>query len=266
MALLHITYFSQALSGQNDFYAVLPNDLPPMMLAGPNPAYERPMKTLILLHGHGGAAADWLMGSGIQELAVKYNLAVLMPNGRNSFYLDKEASGEAYGAFVGEELPAYARKTFGLSERAEDTFIGGFSMGGFGALRNGLKYARNFSRIMAFSSALITEEVHGMDPAVGNMVANYAYYAATFGDPKTVLERDANPKFLVRQKLAAGEKLPGIYMACGSEDMLIDANRDFDAFLTEQGVEHIFRVSPGMHDWTFWNTYLEPAIQWMLEG
>ena len=155
MALLHITYFSQALSGQNDFYAVLPNDLPPMMTMTPNPAFRRPMKTLVLLHGHGGAAADWLTGSGIQELASKYNLAVLMPNGRNSFYLDKEASGEAYGTFIGEELLAYARKTFGLSDRAEDTFIGGFSMGGFGALRNGLKYSQNYSKIMAFSSAII---------------------------------------------------------------------------------------------------------------
>ena len=265
MALLHVTYFSQALSGQNDFYAVLPNDLPPMMTTMPNPAFQRPMKTLVLLHGHGGAAADWLTGSGIQELATKYNLAVLMPNGRNSFYLDKEASGEGYGTFIGEELLSYARKTFGLSDKAEDTFIGGFSMGGFGALRNGLKYSQNYSKIMAFSSAIITKEVHEMDPARGNMVANYAYYAATFGDPATVLERDADPAWLVKQKLAAGEKLPGIYMACGTDDMLLPVNQEFAQVLTENDVPFIFKVSKGMHDWTFWNTYLEPAIQWMLE-
>ena len=265
MATIHVTYYSQALSGQSEFYMVLPNDVPPMMaVAGPNPAFQRPAKTLVLLHGYSGTAIDWLAGSSIQDLCSQFNLAAVMPGCRNSFYLDREATGEAYGAFVGEELIGYVRRTFGLSDKAEDTFICGFSMGGYGALRTGLKYTHNYSKLADLSGALIYREVAEMTPPNGNMVANYAYYAATFGDPKKVLESDANPEVLVEQKLAGGEKLPGIFIACGTEDMLCPLNKAFSAFLTAQGVKHEAHFTPGEHNWKFWDPYLEKAVAWML--
>ena len=264
MSFIHVEYYSNALSGLNEFYAVLPNDVPEFMGAM-NPHYQRPMKTLVLLHGYSGAASDWVTGSNIRELASNYNLAVLMPNGRNGFYLDREASGEAYATFVGEEMLAYARKTFGLSDKAEDTFIGGYSMGGFGAIRTGLKYSHNYSKIVALSSALIINQLKTMTPDMQNPIANSAYYATTFGDLQTAHLRDCNPEVLIKEKLANGEPIAPIYMACGSEDMLITPNKEFDAFLNEQGVAHEFHVSPGMHNWTFWNEYLEPSIRWLLE-
>jgi len=263
MALIHVTYFSAALAGQNEFNLVLPNDIPPFM-ADENPHYRRPTKTLVLLHGYNGGTADWITGSSVQELAGQYNLAVIMPNGRNSFYLDKEATGEKFATFVGDEVLTYARKTFGLSSKAEDTFIGGFSMGGFGALHTGLSFSHNYSKIAALSSALIIHQLKNMKPEDPNPMANYAYYANVFGDLRTAEERDCNPEFLIRQKLAAGEKLPQIFLACGTEDFLIEPNRAFRDFLKENGVEHTYYESPGAHNWKFWNEYLEPAIAWMV--
>lgn len=263
MALMNVTYFSQALAGQNEFLLVLPNDVPPFM-AEMNPHYQRPMKTLVLLHGYNGGTSDWITGSSIQELAVQYNLAVIMPNGRNSFYLDREPTGEQFAAFVGDEVLNYARKTFGLSAKAEDTFIGGYSMGGFGALRTGLAFSQNYSKIAALSSALIIHQLKGMKPEDQNPMANFAYYANVFGDLQTAEERDCNPEVLVREKLAAGEKLPEIFMACGTEDFLIEPNRAFRDFLKEKGVSHTYHESAGMHNWKFWNEYLEPAIAWMV--
>ena len=150
MALIHCSYYSPALNGKNDFYMTLPNDLPPMMTAAVSktPAFQRPMKTIVLLHGYSGCSRDWLSGSSIQDLCSQHNVAAIMPGCRNSFYLDREASGEKFGEYVGEELLAYARKVFGLSYRQEDTYI-------YGALRTGLKYSHNYSKIAAFSSALI---------------------------------------------------------------------------------------------------------------
>lgn len=263
MALLHVEYYSLALAGQADFYAVLPNDVPPFITS---PHHQRPAKTLVLLHGYSGCASDWITGSTIRELAAEYNLAVLMPNGRNSFYLNREPTGEAFATFVGEEILNYARKTFGLSGKAEDTFIGGFSMGGFGALHTGLQYSHNYSKIMALSSALIVPQLKSMTPANQNPMANYAYYQNIFGDLETAQERDCNPEVLVKQKLASREKLPDIFMACGIEDFLIDPNRAFHQFLEANGVPHKFLTSPGIHNWKFWNEYLEPGIQWMLGG
>ena len=139
MALLQVNTFSQALSRIITFHIILPNDAPPEMLAG-NSNYDRPMKTLYLLHGFSGSTQDWLTGSLIQELALKYNLAVVMPAGENSFYLNGKGTGRGYETFTAVELPAYCQKTFGLSDKPEDNFIGGLSMGGFGAIHTALKY------------------------------------------------------------------------------------------------------------------------------
>ena len=129
MALLQVNTFSQALSRIITFHIILPNDAPPEMLAG-NSNYDRPMKTLYLLHGFSGSTQDWLTGSLIQELALKYNLAVVMPAGENSFYLNGKGTGRGYETFTAVELPAYCQKTFGLSDKPEDNFIGGLSMAG----------------------------------------------------------------------------------------------------------------------------------------
>ena len=73
MALLQVNTFSQALSRIITFHIILPNDAPPEMLAG-NSNYDRPMKTLYLLHGFSGSTQDWLTGSNETiSLCASYN-------------------------------------------------------------------------------------------------------------------------------------------------------------------------------------------------
>ena len=55
-------------------------------------------------------------------------------------------------------------------------------------------------------------------------------------------------------------------MACGTQDYLLRHNRKFYEFLVGEGVDVTYRESPGSHDWTFWNEYLEPAVLWMLNA
>lgn len=82
----------------------LPTDVPPMLRDG-NPHYRRPMKTLFLLHGFSGNSQDWLYGSRISDLAGLYNLAVVMPQGDNSFYLNGRGSDRGYEDFLCFEIP-----------------------------------------------------------------------------------------------------------------------------------------------------------------
>ena len=262
MALFHVDYFSAALAGQTDLYAVIPNDVPPFM-ADMNEHYKRPAKVLVLLHGYSGNSADWITGSRIRELSQEYNLAVLMPNGRNSFYIDKEATGEKYATFVGKELLDFASRAFGLDVSPENCAIGGLSMGGYGAIHTGLLFD-SYSRVIGLSSALIVNGLRDID-AEGNKVANRAYYESVFGDLEKAAGTDHSPEFLVKKRLAEGKPLPGIFLACGSEDFLYAANTELSEFLTAQGVAHEYHVSPGIHNWKFWNEWLEPAIQWMLK-
>lgn len=265
MALGTFDFFSDCLRRCVTFRIILPNDVPEIWKAG-NPHLQRQMKTLVLLHGYSGSCSDWVNSSLIVDLANKYNLAVICPAGENGFYLDGKETGRKYAAYVGEELIQYARKTFGLSEKAEDTFIGGLSMGGFGAIHTGLQFNHTFSRIFALSSALIVHNVEKMTPGTDDGIANYDYYKLMFGEPSELHSSVNNPEELVRRHLKAGDTIPDIYMACGTEDFLLEENHIFRDFLLQNGVRLTYHESSGVHDFVFWNQYLEPAIQWLLNG
>ena len=260
MARLVIDYFSLALKRQTSFEMLIPNDFPDgLPWEQDKGRAKRPMSTLFLLHGYSGKAGNWVP-EGLPE---KYNFAIVMPTAENSFYLNGEATGTAYQTMVGEELVDYVRRTFGLCKGPEDTFIAGLSMGGFGALHTGLAYPDVFGKIGALSSALIVHEIAHLQPGQSNPVANYAYYTSCFGDLATVEQRDANPEVLAKNLKDAGKKIPEIYMCCGTEDFLIENNRELHRFFEKEGIPHEYHESKGTHDMVFWREYIEKIVEWM---
>ena len=147
----------------------------------------------------------------------------------------------------------------------EDTFISGLSMGGFGALHTGLAYPDTFGKIVALSSALIVHQIAGMKPNQENEVANYYYYRNCFGDLDQLLMSDNNPEVLVKKLQHEGIKIPDIYMACGTEDFLLENNRQFYKFLTDHNVKVKCIESNGEHNMEFWNEYNKKSFEWLIE-
>ena len=190
-----------------------------------------------------------------------------MPNGDNSFYLNNKATGYRYASYVGEEFVNYTRKTFNLSDKREDTYIGGLSMGGFGALHTDFMFNETFSKILALSSALIQGMIKVLSPEMDNPMANYDYYAWTFGLQNNIdfEASENNPEYLVKKLVEEGKQIPEIYMACGTEDFLIQPNREFKAFLDENKVPVTFFTGPGVHDFVFWRAQLEAGLEWALK-
>lgn len=262
MAYIKVEHFSDCLRRNVSFRVLLPNDVN----GEGNTQYERPMKTLYLLHGYCGRSTDWIWNSAVCDIANRYNLCIVLPDGENSFYLDGDATGRKYASFIGEELPSYISRTFGLSSKKEDVFVGGFSMGGFGAIHTALRYDDTFGKLFAFSSALITHEVERMQPGSDNGVANYEYYRLMFGVPDKLISSENNPEELVRRLLAEKKSIPEIYIACGTEDFLLNENRSFHKFLQAQQIVHVYQESNGCHNFEFWNRYLEPAVKWLLDA
>lgn len=256
MAYFRIEYYSRALRRETSFEVMIPCDPREGM-----PVPEGPMRTLFLLHGYTGKAGNYVPF----DLPYKYNFAIVMPSAENSFYLNGLSTGHAFQTLVGEELVEFVRKTFGLAKDPADTGIAGLSMGGFGALHTGLAYPRTFGKIGAMSSAFIHHEVARMKPGSGNEVANYDYYRECFGEPALLEESDNNPEILIRKLKAAGEKIPDIYMACGTEDFLIENNRAMHRFLEAEGVPHEYHEGPGIHDMVFWTEYIQKIVRWMFE-
>ncbi len=259
MAEINVSFYSQSLIRPVSFEMYIPNDL---RSQEENPHYNRKCKTVFVLNGYSGWGRGW---DKLYQNAEKYNLALVFPSGENSFYLDSQSTACKYGTFVGSELVSYIRKTFGLCLTKEDTFISGLSMGGFGALHTGLAYPDTFGKIVALSSALIVHQIAGMKPNQENPVANYYYYRNCFGDLDHLLESDNNPEVLVKNLQQKGKTLPDIYIACGTEDFLIEDNRRFCQFLIDQNVKVKYIESKGDHNMDFWNEYFAKGFAWLLD-
>ena len=263
MAVIQSEYFSQAMRGFVSFSAVLPIDLPPTATLPPRYA-GGPWPTLYLLHGYSGARNDWLKNSPVESLAARYGIAVIMPDGGNRFWIDNPETGVCSGEMLGRELIEVTRGMFRLSGKREDTLIGGLSMGGYGAIRNGLKYHDVFGTILAFSSAIITGTyMSGELDEHPEMGLPASYYFHIFGPKEKVAGSDIDPAALAKNCL--GSDAPALFMACGSEDFLFSRNAELHDALTAMGYPHEWWVEPGVHDFHFWNRAIKAGLEWWNE-
>lgn len=263
MAMLQVHYYSNSMRREVTFNAIIPLD--DMVKPGQVKAENKPLKALYLLNGHTGSHTDWMSFTNIRALSNKHRIAVFMPAGENHFYVDDVEKGSLYGEYIGNELVAFTREMFPLSLRREDTFIGGLSMGGYGAIRNGLKYPENFSRIIALSSALITYKIAGAKSDYNDGVADYKYFKSVFGDLDELKGSDKDPEALVMDLKRTGATVPKLYMACGTEDFLLDVNRQFHNFLVSEQVDLTYVENPGEHTWDFANEFIVKALDWALQ-
>lgn len=252
MALLNVTFTSASLKRSVPMMVILPVD-------GLKPAYDKPFKTLYLLHGLLGSCGDWINQTRIKRLAEAKNLCVIMPSGDNSYYVPQRDPNNDYGAFIGEELVQITRHMFPLSHRREDTFIAGLSMGGFGALRNGLKYADTFGAIAGLSSAM-----HYFETPQQDSIRSLFDPESCFGDLALAAQSDKNPRVLAEALAhAKGAALPRIYMACGAQDALLRSNQLFRDCLLQNGYNLTYEEFPGNHNWDFWDMTIQRVLEWL---
>jgi S-formylglutathione hydrolase FrmB len=204
---------------------------------------DKPFKTLYLLHGAWGGCMDWLTGTRIYRLAEEYKLAVVMPTGDNSFYMDHEASRNHFGEFTGKELIEVTRRMFPLSRKREDTYIAGLSMGGYGAVYLGLKYSDTFSYIASLSGAFDPVEIR-----------DFTY--------------DFDPKLQVKQlcaifKAKSALQPPKIYLGCGTEDEALIHNRELRDDMIEEGFAVTYEEDCGKHEWDYWDRTIKRILKWL---
>lgn len=262
MASGRMEFHAESIMQHANFAFALANDAPMPEVRDPR-HYERETKNIILLHGLTGTDTDWLYGGLAQDMCIQYNLNVFMPTTGNSFYLDRGYPGANWGEYIGRELPEYIKSTFNVDMKRENTMIGGLSMGGFGALHVALSYPENFSACIALSSAMIIHE-YAANVSRASDVVPYEMMRDIFGDPAEIEESDKNPETLFLDLQRRNAEIPKIYLACGTEDFLIENNREFAEFLKTHNADFIYEEGPGVHDWKFWNRYLDKGLDKLL--
>jgi enterochelin esterase-like enzyme len=245
--LEHHTYTTAIVMGldnnQSDYFVYTP--------PGYDPGAKKPYPILYLLHGWSDGAAGWsavgqanfIFDNLIAQGKMK-PMVVVMPLGygdmafiRHGFDVWQDPIPIDHNtslftkALLGEVMPR-VESAYNVSRNREDRAIVGLSMGGLESLSIGLTHTNEFAYVGGFSSA-----VHKLD---------YEKELGTL-DPKT-----ADLKLL--------------WIACGTEDTLITANRKLITFLKSKNMPVTQIETPGMHTWMVWRDNLSHFAPLLFQG
>jgi putative tributyrin esterase len=254
MALLRCDFFSEALSLSTSMTVLLPQQTSTQIgMEGRTP--DGPPPVLYLLHGLSDDDTIWMRRTSIERYAAPLGLAVVMPQVHRSFYADQVYGGR-YWTFLSEELPELVSSLFRVSERREDTFVAGLSMGGYGAFKWALRQPERFAAAANLSGAvditgLRTGRERPEDPRM---------FERIFGDDGVTGTPDDLYRLIDRADPAA---VPSLYVCCGTEDVLIDDNRAFVDACAAAGIPVTSRFGAGAHDWAYWDTQIQDVLAWL---
>jgi len=209
-----------------------------------------------LLHGLTGHFNDWTDAGKITELAAKHNVILVTPEGNDGWYSDK--ANDRYESYIVKELIPEIDKSFRTFPDRERRVIAGLSMGGYGAVKFGLKFPEMFSLVGSFSGAFVTgrwSENVGGNKLIGKSLDTV--FGALNSEP-----RKANDVFNLINGISADrmKNLPYLYLSCGTEDLFIKTNREFVAKLNEKKIPNEFRTPSGGHDWQFWSNQIRDFL------
>lgn len=262
MALMHCCFYSPSLGSNTSMNVIIPtiqggeqiNDT--QVQAKYN--YEKGLPVAILLHGAYGNADSWIRNSNVERYAQARGLAVVMVSAENSFYQNM-VHGHPYKSFIIDEVLPLVQNLYPVSKRPEDTFIGGFSMGGYGAWYLGMSAPDKFSKAASMSGAL---DLPAM-VAMGDRPGGPAIWENIFGAQRNIADTESDLMYLYDRCVKNG-KVPSLYQSCGTEDFLYPTNVAMRDCLQAKGADLFYSEGTGYHDWDFWDDRIKEMFDWML--
>lgn len=232
------------------------------------PRYEAEKTTrfpvLYLLHGLGGHYDNWAGKTNLTKYAAAYPFILVMPEGGDGWYTDSAtAPADKYESYIIQELVPEIDKNFRTVAERRGRAVAGLSMGGFGALKFGVKYPQMFALAASTSGAVASASYRTLDDLPKNEWLRKPVLAA-FGAPSSATHKENDLFKLLGEmppdKIAA---LPFLYLDCGTEDPLglLPVNQQLAQLLVARKIPHEFRQLPGKHDWKFWNNQVQEILR-----
>ena len=237
-------------------------------------AGDKRYPVLYLLHGLTGNYTNWA-GMGAGHAAMGLDLIVVMPDGGNSWYVNwaesEDGQKNAWDDMITQDLIKHVDATYRTIATREGRAITGLSMGGYGGLTLGLRHPDLFCAIGSHSGALAFARGIGNRLRSGQDLPQRKNQGSDKPNPRIEIDgfqsqADRTPKgklFLKAEDADAADpfklvlavpkdKLPHIYLDCGTEDRLISASRDFAKLLMENDIPFTYGESVGAHNGPYW--------------
>ncbi|HZQ51157.1 MAG TPA: alpha/beta hydrolase-fold protein [Bryobacteraceae bacterium] len=236
--LVHHHFYRSGVIGDNrDFFVYTP--------PGYDPSAGTRYPVLYLLHGYSDDASAWTAvgrANLILDTLISQNKAkpmiIVMPLGYGAPEIVQRPQGQRspfnntglreknfnnFTAALIDEVIPQVEHTYKVESNRDARAIAGLSMGGAESLLSGLNHLDKFSWVGAFSAGGLGEDL-----------------AAAF------------PQLTA----SANQQLHLLWIACGTDDRLITANRNLIAWLKGKDI-HLTQIeTPGMHTWMVWRRNL----------
>jgi S-formylglutathione hydrolase FrmB len=256
MALIDCNFYSDILGVDTTVKVILPERSQTKIGALGSLKKEK-YPTLYLLHGLSDDHTAWTRKTSIERYVDGKGLAVVMPDVGRSFYTDMKFGGN-YWTFISEELPKKCREFFPLSEKREDNFVAGLSMGGYGAFKLALNCPEKFKAAASLSGA-----VDLLGEAKNSSIDGMMEEMKTIFGSVDEIEKSINDLFYVAKKLSkSNTQTPYLYQWCGTEDFLHNGNLNFKKFIEEETrIKLSYSESHGDHKWCYWDEQIQKVIK-----
>ncbi len=238
MALIKIEMRSSALNKSTKIRLLLNENAKP------------PYPVFYLLHGLSDDESDWTRRTSIERYAAQYPFLIVMPDGGRGFYCNSLLG--AYETYIVKELLPFINRTFPVRRQRRFHAIGGLSMGGYGAMKLGLKFPKLFGAIASHSGAFYAGWPTSAD--IDRIPEMGVIFGETLHKEECVYHlADACPK----------KDLPRIYFDCGRDDFLIAQNEKFHRHLNQRKIPHTFKRFAGVHNWEYWDEHIQDALRFL---
>lgn len=257
MTFIVLNCYSPILNGETKVVVLMPD--------GAERADEK-IRTLYLLHGGEGNCMDWCRFTNVERYAAGRRLAVVMPSAGPSRW-NNMAMGEDFSDYLVKDLPDRLRRIFPcLSDRREDTFIAGLSMGGGGALTNAMLYPERYAACGVLSASSVVPFEHLRPKSMtlpspgGEGRPSPVMLQLGVEDSGQAAGTDWDVVCTSRRNVEEGRPLPRIYHACGKNDHAYQVALALqEHFMSFEGNPYRYELhvtEDGQHDWDFWDTWI----------
>lgn len=207
---------------------------------------------LYLLHGWREHYNSWIKQTALLQYASDYQVIIITPEGDNGWYTDSSTiTTDQYETYFLYELIPDVDSRYRTIQDRRGRSVAGNSMGGYGALKFGLKHPEVFTFAASMSGAL-DANTRNDDQSIKEI----------FGEPESPTRKANDLQRLVREFPRQRESLlPYFYLDCGTDDPWLKANRDFVDVLLDRKVVHEYRQLPGGHIWAYWDREVQEVLR-----
>lgn len=206
------------------------------------------LPVVVMLHGIYGSFWNWAFKGGAHRVlddlvaaGAVPPMVLVMPSdglaGEGTAY--RTGTGADYGSWIMDDVVDAATEMIpGIGPRSP-LFLTGVSMGGYGAVRLGVRHADRVAAVSAHS-------------AVPDLATLSQF---------TIIPFDTDGHDDLASTLVGASSVPPLRFDCGTSDPLVGVNRRLHETLVTAGVDHGYEEFPGDHDWEYWHAHLPDTLR-----